>query len=167
MVLEIDFFVDEDVKFKFALAIEEADLHEAKWNKMIKEALNDEQKSLLDALINPDFSKISWQKYDKDMATRDSNGEIINAIAKVVPGFLGGSADLGPSNKSELKNMGDFPYGRNMYFGIPEHARSLSCNVFALYGLFIPYRSTFFIFRYSLNSSVSVVAIMSLKALYI
>ena len=164
---EIDFFVDEDVKFKFALAIEEGDLHEAKWNKMIKEALNDEQKSLLDALINPDFSKISWQKYDKDMATRDSNGEIINAIAKVVPGFLGGSADLGPSNKSELKNMGDFPYGRNMHFGIREHAMASICNAFALYGLFIPYSATFFIFSDYLKPSVRLASLMKLKTFYI
>ena len=73
---------------------------------------------------------------DSSVATRDSNHKILNAIAAAVPGFLGGSADLGPSNKTELKGEGDFPNGRNIHFGIKEHAMAAIANAMNLYGLY-------------------------------
>ena len=163
----LDFSVSEDVKARFSCAIEKGDLAEAQWNKCIKEALNSEQKELLANLMNPDNTKIEWPIFENDVATRDSNGKIINAIAKALPGFMGGSADLGPSNKSELNGMGDFPHGRNIHFGIREHAMGAITNAFALYGLFIPFSATFFIFSDYLKPSVRLAALMSLKNFYI
>ena len=59
---------------------------------------------MLNSLLNPDFSKINFPDFSgKKLATRDSNGIIMNEIARAMPGFIGGSADLAPSNKTELK----------------------------------------------------------------
>lgn len=164
---EAHFAVSEDVKARFACAVEKGDLAEAQWNKMIASGLNSEQKVLLEKLLNPDSAKIEWPTFESDVATRDSNGKIINAIAKALPGFIGGSADLGPSNKSELNGMGDFPYGRNIHFGIREHAMGAISNAFALYGLFLPFSATFFIFSDYLKPSVRLAALMGLKNFYI
>jgi transketolase len=164
---EKTFFVDEDVKARFECALEKGDLAEAKWNKHVQTELSGDQKALLDALLNPDFSKIEWPVFESDVATRDSNGKIINAIAKAIPGFIGGSADLGPSNKSELNGMGDFPFGRNIHFGIREHAMGAISNAFALYGLFLPFSATFFIFSDYMKPAVRLAALMKLKNFYI
>ncbi len=164
---ELSFVVDEDVKARFSCALEKGDLAEAQWNAMLKNNATQEQKELLESLLNPDFSKIEWPLFESDVATRDSNGKILNAIAKAIPGFLGGSADLGPSNKSELAGMGDFPFGRNIHFGIREHAMGAIVNSFALYGLFIPYGATFFIFSDYMKPSVRLAALMKLKNFYI
>lgn len=164
---EKSFTVDEDVRARFSCALEKGDLAEAGWNALIKNGLSVEQKVLLEALLNPDFSKIEWPSFESDVATRDSNGKILNAIAKAIPSFLGGSADLGPSNKSELNGMGDFPHGPNVHFGIREHAMGAIINAFALYGLFIPYGATFFIFSDYMKPSVRLAALMKLKNFYI
>jgi len=164
---EKSFSVDEDVRARFNCALEKGDLAEANWNALVKNGLSVEQKALLEALLNPDFSKIEWPNFESDVATRDSNGKILNAIAKAIPSFLGGSADLGPSNKSELNGMGDFPFGRNIHFGIREHAMGAIINGFALYGLFIPFGATFFIFSDYMKPSVRLAALMKLKNFYI
>lgn len=164
---DIEFNVPEDVKARFSCALEQGDLAEAQWNKRVKSGLSAEQKALLEALQNPNFASIEWPAFDSDVATRDSNGKILNAIAKALPGFIGGSADLGPSNKSELNGMGDFPYGRNIHFGIREHAMGAITNAFALYGLFLPFSATFFIFSDYMKPSVRLAALMKLKNFYI
>ena len=164
---EKSFNVDEDVYARFSCALEKGDLAEANWNARIKNDLSSEQKALLEALLNPDFSKIEWPNFESDVATRDSNGKILNAIAQAIPGFLGGSADLGPSNKSELTGLGDYPLGRNIHFGIREHAMGAIINAFALYGLFIPFGATFFIFSDYMKPSVRLAALMKLKNFYI
>jgi transketolase len=163
------FFVDVDVKARFECAVEKGDLAQSTWNDMIQNGLNVEQKNLLNALLNPDFSQIAWPEFEagSSVATRDSNGKILNAIAKKIPGFLGGSADLAPSNKTELKDMGDFPHGRNIHFGIREHSMAAITNSFALYGLFIPYSATFFIFSDYLKPAARLSALMSLKTYYV
>ena len=88
----------------------------------------------MDRLLNPDFSAVEFPDFsgDKEMATRDSNGKILNAIATAVPSFIGGSADLAPSNKTELKDLGDFPQGRTIHVGIREHSRAAITNALAL-----------------------------------
>jgi len=163
------FFVPEDVKARFECAIEKGALAEEKWNDLVANDLSSEQKNLLNSLLNPDFSKIEYPSFEagSKVATRDSNGQILNAIAKAIPGFIGGSADLGPSNKSELKGMGNFPCGRNIHFGIREHSMAAIANAFALYGLFIPFSATFFIFSDYLKPSARLSALMGLKTFYV
>jgi transketolase len=164
-----DFFIDDEVLNIFRTAVEKGDASERAWKKSLNDLPLVEQNETLNLLLNPDFSKIKWPTYEEDagVATRDSNGEILNAISKALPGFLGGSADLAPSNKSELKGMGDFPNGKNIHFGIREHAMAAITNAMSLYGLFIPYSATFFVFSDYMKPSVRLAALMGLKNYFI
>ena len=166
---EKKFYISEDVKARFACAVEKGDLAQSQWKDIVKNKLSEEQSTLLNALLNPQFEKIEYPTFEegKGVATRDSNGQILNAIAKAIPGFMGGSADLGPSNKSELKGMGNFPCGRNIHFGIREHSMAAITNAFALYGLFIPFSATFFIFSDYLKPAARLSALMGLKNFFV
>lgn len=161
----LTFEVPQDVKIRFESAVELGDLEEAKWNdKLVKS----EKKELLEKLLKPDFSKINFPDFKgKDLATRDSNGEILNVLAKNLEGFLGGSADLGPSNKTELNGMGDFVEGKNIHFGIREHAMAAINNAFARYGIFLPFSATFFIFSEYLKPAARIAALMKIKHFFI
>ena len=164
---ERKFAIDEDVLIRFRAAIEKGDLAEAQWSKKV-ENLSSESKNMLNALLNPDFSKINFPDFSgKKLATRDSNGIIMNEIARVLPGFIGGSADLAPSNKTELKGMGDFPNGRNIHYGIREHAMAAINNAVARYGLFLPFSATFFIFSDYLKPSARIASLMSIRHFFI
>ena len=165
------FYVPKDVLEDFREAIKKGEEAERAWKHLQKQAPLPEQNEALEMLLNPDFSKINWPEFNhKDnpqMATRDSNGIILNAIAKAVPGFLGGSADLAPSNKTELKDLGDFPKGKNIHFGIREHAMAAITNAMALYGTIIPFNATFFVFSDYLKPAARVAALTKIKNYYI
>lgn len=166
---KVSFFVSEDVKERFS-AIEKGDLLEKEWNKLVAKDLPlKEQNDVLSALLNPDFTKIQYPTFEagKSVATRDSNGLILNAIAKAIPSFIGGSADLAPSNKTELVNMGEFPKGRNIRFGIREHSMAAIGNAMANYGCLIPFTSTFFVFSDYLKPAVRIASLMSAKHFFI
>ncbi len=163
------FFIPEDVLLRFRCAVEQGELLEREWKKLLLEAPLVEQNAALEALQNPDFSKIVWPEFEEGamVATRDSNHKILNAIAKAIPGFVGGSADLAPSNKTYLENMGDFPNGKNFHFGIREHSMGAICNAISLYGLFIPFSATFFVFSDYLKPAVRLAALMKLKHYFV
>lgn len=129
-----------------------------------KASLSDEAKAKIQELQNPDFDAINYPTFEpgSSVATRSSNHKILNAIAKAIPGFIGGSADLAPSNKTELANMGDFPNGRNIHFGIKEHAMAAMTNAMNLYGLFRVYSATFFVFSDYLKPSARIAALASI-----
>jgi len=101
------------------------------------------------------------------MATRDSNHKILNAIASTIPGFIGGSADLAPSNKTELTGMGDFPKGRNIHFGIKEHSMAAITNAMNIYGLFKVFNATFFIFSDYLKPAARVAALSNIPTHFV
>ena len=160
-----DFSVSEDVLFAFRAMGEKGELANAKWDEQVKNA---QKKELLDSLLKPDFSKISWPDFKgQKIATRDSNHKILNAISASLPGFLGGSADLAPSNKTELSGAGDFPAGKNLHFGIREHAMGAITNAYARYGLFLPFCATFFVFSDYMRASVRMAALMGLKEFFV
>lgn len=161
------FVVGEDVLFETRSAVEKGDLEEKLWNEKVAK-LSDEKKNLLNSLLNPDFSNVAFPDFSgQKVATRDSNGKILNAIAASVPSFLGGSADLAASNKTELKDMGDFPNGKNLHFGIREHAMAAINNAIARYGLFVPFSATFFIFSDYLKCGARLAALMNLRHYFI
>ena len=164
---EKKFFVDEDVMARFRCAIEAGDLSEREWKHRLKELPLMEQNEALDGLNNPDFSRIQWPTFDKADATRSTNGKILNAVAKAIPGFIGGSADLSPSNKTDMKDMGVFPKGKNIYFGIREHAMSSICNAMALYGPLIPFSATFFVFSDYLKPAARIAALTGIQQLFV
>ncbi|WQV06025.1 transketolase [Helicobacter pylori] len=138
---------------------------EALWEK----SLSPKTKEKIHALKNFDFNAIHYPAFKKgeSLATRVSNGMILNAITKECEGFLGGSADLAPSNNTHLKHSGDFPLGQNLHFGIREHAMGAITNALAAYGLFVPFCATFFVFSDYLMPSMRLSALMKLKALFI
>jgi transketolase len=156
---ESSFVVPDDVKAAFDKT--GSNLSKA-WDKFVSQDLPEvEQNEKLKALLNPDFSRIEWPSFEVDsmVATRDSNHKILNAIAKGVPSFIGGSADLAPSNKTELADLGDFPRGRNIHFGIKEHSMAAITNAMNVYGLFRVFNATFFIFSDYLKPAARVAAL--------
>jgi transketolase len=126
-----------------------------------------EQNEALDRFLNPDFSCIEYPTFEKADATRSTNGKIMNAIAKALPNFLGGSADLSPSNKTNLNDMGVFPKGRNIYFGIREHAMASIVNAMALYGPLMPFSATFFVFSDYLKPAARLAALSGIQHFFI
>ena len=99
-------------------------------------------------------------------ATRSAGGTVINAVAKAMPQFLTGSADLFGSTKNYLKDGGDFsaanPLGRNIWFGIREHAMGAICNGIAYDGLFRASGATFLVFADYLRGSIRLAALSNL-----
>ena len=164
---EKTFHVDEDVLVRFRVAVEEGDLAERKWIHSLNTLPLAEQNEALLQLQNPDFSRIEWPVFEKAEATRSTNGKVLNAIAKALPGFLGGSADLSPSNKTDLKDMGVFPKGRNIYFGIREHAMASITNAMALYGPLMPFSATFFVFSDYLKPAARIAALSGIQHFFI
>lgn len=161
------FHVDEDVLARFRCAIEKGDLAQREWNHSLKTLPLMEQNEALAALQNPDFSRIQWPVFDKADATRNTNGKILNAISRALPCFLGGSADLSPSNKTELVDMGVYPKGRNIYFGIREHAMASIVNAMALYGPLMPFSATFFVFSDYLKPAARIAALTGIQHFFI
>ena len=106
------------------------------------------------------------------VAGRDASGQVLNALARSIPWFMGGSADLGPSNKTTLKfdGAGDFqpgtPAGRNFHFGIREHAMAAVVNGMALSKL-RPFGATFFIFSDYARGAIRLSALMELPTLMV
>jgi len=153
------FIVPADVKGAFDKLIV-GSVAENEWN----DSLSTDAKAKIEELQNPNYDAVEYPTFEADtkVATRDSNHKILNAIAAAVPGFLGGSADLGPSNKTTLKDEGDFPNGRNIHFGIKEHAMAAIANAMNLYGLYRVYSATFFVFSDYLKPSARIAALASI-----
>jgi transketolase len=96
---------------------------------------------------------------------------VLNAIARATANLIGGSADLAPSNNTNLKDMGDFgkanPLGRNFHFGIREHGMAAICNGIAYHGGLRPFCATFMVFSDYLRPAVRVAAIAKLPVIYV
>lgn len=124
------------------------------------------------ALRLPDLSDLqSVLATDKPEATRVSGGKIINELAKRIPNLLSGSADLTPSTKTNLVNEGWFSpenrTGRNIHFGIREHAMAAICNGIAAHGGLRVICSTFFVFSDYMKGAMRASALMKLPVLYV
>lgn len=114
--------------------------------------------------------------FDKPMATRQTSSVVLNKIAAIVPSLMGGSADLAPSNLSDMKNTDKITYGdftpesfegRNMHFGIREHAMAAIANGMQLHGGIRAYCSTFFIFSDYCKHAMRLSALMNIPVVYI
>jgi transketolase len=109
-------------------------------------------------------------KVGDKIATRQASGLVLNAIAPALPGLVGGSADLAPSNNTLLQGLGDFqagsPEGRNLHFGVREHAMGAIANGLALHGL-RPYCATFLVFSDYMRPSIRLAAMMGLPVVYV
>ena len=107
----------------------------------------------------------------KDGATRALSGTVLQKVAALMPSLVGGSADLAPSNNSDIKGAADIQAGafggRNLHFGIREHAMGAIVNGMALYGCFSPYGSTFLVFSDYCRPAIRLSALMKQQAIYI
>lgn len=96
---------------------------------------------------------------------------MINRLKDIMPNFIGGSADLGPSNKTVMKDAGDFSKdnygGRNLHFGVREFAMSAACNGLILHGGLRPYCATFFVFSDYLKPMIRIASLMKIPVTYV
>lgn len=176
---EEPFFVPEEVYGHFAdLASEKAEA-EAAWNVMFAayceeypemEALWDKYHADVDAeaLIN---NEKLWLAKEKPEATRSLSGKMINLLKDEMPNLVGGSADLAPSNKTAMKDVGDFsaetPEGRNLHFGVRELAMTAIGNGLMLHGGLRAYVATFFVFSDYVKPMARLSAIMKLPLTFV
>lgn len=176
---EEDFYVPNEVYAHFEKVVKEAgEKKEAEWNALFAEyekAYPDLAKQLrmaIDGKLPEGWEKaLPVYAEGKSLATRASSGEVLNAIAKVVPQFLGGSADLAGSNKTLIKGAGNFlpgSYdGRNIWFGVREFAMGAALNGMALHGGVKVYGGTFFVFSDYLRPAIRLAALMGLPVTYV
>ncbi len=128
-----------------------------------------------DAVTAPDYMKLmeALPKYEvgKSIATRSASGEVMNAIAGVVPELIGGSADLGPSNKTYLKGLGDVGpgafEGRNLHYGIRELAMTAIANGITSFGGYRGYGATFFVFSDYCKPALRLAALMKVPSIFV
>lgn len=173
------FCVDKDVYKHCESLTKNNILKYEKWNKMFLEYCEKypEMKALWNKYnqdLDPEIllnDKDFWTFENKPAATRSSSGEIINKLTKYLPNLIGGSADLGPSNKTEMKGLGYFskmtPEGTNMHFGVREQAMAGIANGIALYGGMKSFVATFFVFSDYLKPMARLSALMHLPVTYI
>ncbi|MCX7922940.1 MAG: transketolase [Clostridia bacterium] len=112
-----------------------------------------------------------WQFEEKSIATRVSSETVLNRIAQIMPNLIGGSADLGPSNKSVMKGREEFSaenyVGSNIHFGVREHAMGAIANGMAVHGGLKPYVATFFVFSNYMTPAMRLSALMKLPVTYV
>ncbi|MEA2840331.1 MAG: transketolase [Methylobacteriaceae bacterium] len=178
---DASFLVPDGVRDRFAEGVGQrgAGLNKA-WQKVRQDFAKQNAKRAeeLDTLLTGKLPK-GWEdalpsfKADaKGMATRDSSGKVLNAIAEHIPWLLGGSADLAPSNKTKLGFDGagtlqpGSPGGRNLHFGVREHAMGAVCNGLALSGL-RPFGATFLVFSDYMRPAIRLAALMELPLFHI
>ena len=159
--------------------------HRAQWNTKFEswKASNPDKASLLTRLQTRSLPA-GWDGQlpvfapGKDVATRAASGEVINAIAAVLPEFWGGSADLAGSNNTSIKGGGSFlpassaidgahPYGRIIHFGIREHAMGSILNGITLHGLTRSFGGTFAVFSDYMRPAVRLAALMNIATTFV
>lgn len=175
---EEEFHVPDEVKAHMQELIQKGEDQEKAHESLMKsyeEKYPEEYKELM-ARINGDIPEDyldSDEFYDmaKGKATRADSGAVINKLAKKMPGLIGGSADLGPSNNTEMKDRDFFSAenysASNIHFGVREHAMGAICNGMALHGGFIPYCATFLIFSDYLKPALRLSALMGQRVIYV
>ena len=176
---EEPFFVPDEVYAHFAKLAEEKAETEAAWNVMFAaycqeypemEALWEKYHSGVDADSLMNNEKL-WLEQEKPEATRSLSGKMINLLKDEIPGMIGGSADLGPSNKTEMKGEGDFSAensaGRNIHFGVRELAMAAIGNGIMLHGGLRAYVATFFVFSDYVKPMARLSALMGVPLTFV
>ena len=192
--LEPAFLVPAPASEHFLHAREQGKSAEEKWNQTIS-AYTESFPELARELrlqIDGELAE-GWDadlpKFDTDakgLSTRVASGKIMNELAKKVAALIGGSADLDPSTYTALKGQGDFETsnatpgdrqgsdsggwsyaGRNLHFGVREHAMGSIVNGLAAHGGLVPYASTFLVFADYMRPPIRLAAVMSLHTIYV
>ncbi len=173
------FYVPDEVYEHFAPLKEKGKKYEEEWNKMFDEYSIEYPKEakLFTDLMQGNFGDAwkdklpKFENYGEEMATRKASGMVLNAIVSKLPTLFGGSADLTPSNNTDLKGYEDFtpktPTGRYVRYGIREHAMAAIMNGIAIYGGIIPYGGTFMVFSDYLRGSLRISSISKIKPIFV
>jgi transketolase len=194
--LEPAFYVSDNVSAYFKAAGERGAERDAEWQSLFR-SYSDEypepaatlrlawENTLPDGW---DRDLPTWDPGSKPISTRKASGEVINAFAPRVPTFIGGSADLNPSTNTAMKGAGDFEppaavldpnseqglsggdwgyAGRNIHFGIREHAMGSSANGMAAHGGVIPFTATFLVFADYMRPPIRLAALSDLKVIFV
>ena len=177
-VSEEMFHVDEDVYAHLQESARRGAQREQEWNELLTryaQAYPDLKKEydawyameLPENMVNdPEL----WA-FEGKIATRATSGAMINRLASRLPNLVGGSADLAPSNNTYIKDGGDYSAenrgGRNLHFGVREHAMAAICNGIALHGGLRVFCGTFFVFSDYMKHAIRMSAIMGLPVTYV
>ncbi len=172
-----NFYVPEEAGKNWLKAVEKGKAAQAAWQEKF-EAYKKAYPELGEQYTRTTEMKLAegWEKAiptfstDKPVATRNAGGEVLNAIAKVVPELFGGAADLTSSTKTIFKDSPSFhvdPKGRNIFFGVREFGMMAAVNGIAAHGGLIPFGSTFFTFSDYCRSALRMGALQGSHSLYI
>lgn len=185
---EQSFQVDDDVLAHAREVTARGKAAHAEWQVAFDKwaSANPERKALLDRLATRELpagwqEKLpTWEADGKSIATRKASGEVLNALADVLPELWGGSADLAESNNTTMKGVESFgpesistdawtasPYGRTLHFGIREHAMGAILNGIALHGGTRPYGGTFLVFSDYMRPAVRLAALMKVPSIFV
>ena len=185
---EESFEVDEAVLAHTREVYDRGQEAHATWQKTFDDwaAREPERKELLDRLIGRSLpvgwekALPSWEPDAKGVSTRKASGEVLNALADVLPELWGGSADLAESNNTTMEGQPSFgpestatrlwkpsPYGRTLHFGIREHAMGSILSGIALHGPTRPYGGTFLVFSDYMRGAVRLASVMQVPVVYV
>jgi transketolase len=173
-----EFYVPQAVYEHYQAIADENAKAEAAWNDLFASYVQKypEMKKLWDTYFSeniPDLlnNDAFWAYADKPDATRSLSGIMINRIKDILPNFIGGSADLAPSNKTNMKDAGDFAKesyeGRNIHFGVRELAMAAIGNGLALHGGLKTFVATFFVFSDYVKPMARLTSLMGLPVTYV
>ncbi len=173
------FYIPEDALAHFREAVSRGRALEADWNARFESyaaahpELAQEWLGLMSGKLPEDWANAlpKFAAESKPIATREASGKVINAIAPKLPTLIGGSADLAPSTETLIKDSGDFEAenygGRNLHFGVREHAMGATVNGMALHGGLIPYGATFLIFSDYMRPAIRLAALMRVRVIHV
>jgi transketolase len=172
------FFVPEEALAHFRRAVERGAQQEKDWHDSIRQYAEKQVElgELWQQTISGDLPA-DWEKHlpsfddAESMATRVASGQVINALAPHLPTLIGGSADLGISNNTDIKDGGDFEpgsyEGRIIHFGVREHAMGATLTGMALNGGLIPYGGTFMCFSDYMRPSIRLACLSEVQVIYV
>lgn len=174
---EEDFFVPEEVTAHFNELKQKGIEKENDWNEQFNSyresnpALADELEKAITGDVLIEAKDILSFDTEKTISTRVASGEAINHYVKSIPSIFGGSADLSHSTMTDIKGEAVYAVesyaGRNIYFGVREHAMGAAANGLALHGGVKPFVSTFFVFNDYLRPSIRLAALQNLPVTYV
>lgn len=176
---EQDFYVPADVRSMISARIADLEKEAAAWDARFQKftEANPEKAALLSKMLHREAPAnlleelVAAAPKDKPVATRASSGTILQKAAALVPALYGGSADLAPSTKTDLKGAEWFSpenrAGRNFHFGVRELGMGFFANGMALYGAAIAYSSTFFVFSDFMKPAIRLAALQKLPVIYV
>jgi len=177
--VEPSFYVPDAAREHCARAVEKGANLETAWNatRDAWAARNADRRTMFHLVMTGELpaewdSRVpTFDPTDGPIATRSASGKVIAALAAHVPGLIGGSADLAGSNKSVIPGGGDFttdgPAGRNIHFGVREHAMGATVNGMALHGGVLPYGATFLVFSDYMRPAIRLAALMHVHSTFV